>query len=209
MEFPKTLQWEETLSASPSEFWLEQIAQHTPKQVKSVLASHQPPDIARLESLGWFETEAAGVYAWILPPKYKPVYFDKQFHLLLGSTSQYGVGLSGTKDQLLSRWSSVEVKGEKLATCKPLVVYILQFPRHQFLDQRLRAFADSPEPYRRNGPGQSHQGPHPQGFFMRVIFEWHFQQGDQFPVFPEAERGNEEYLWLKHRRAFCARFDVH
>ncbi|KAL2012465.1 hypothetical protein VTN00DRAFT_5183 [Thermoascus crustaceus] len=106
MEFPKTLQWEDTISAFPSEFWLEQIAQHTPRQVKSLLASHQPPDVALLESLGWSETSAAGVYAWILPSKCKPVCFDKQFHLLLGTTSQYGVGLRGTKDQLLSKWSS-------------------------------------------------------------------------------------------------------
>lgn len=108
MILPKTRQWEDTLSTVSSEFWLDQIAQHTPKPVKSLLASHQPPDIARLESLNWSETEAAGVYAWILPPETTPAYLDKHFCLFVGSTSEYGVGLSGTRRRLLSKQSSTQ-----------------------------------------------------------------------------------------------------
>jgi hypothetical protein len=40
-------EWGKVLSISQSEWWLSMIEEHTPKHVKSILASHQPPNIAR------------------------------------------------------------------------------------------------------------------------------------------------------------------
>jgi hypothetical protein len=106
MAFPKTLKWDETLSKFPSEFWLSQIVGHTPRRLKSLLVSHQPPDIAQLGSLDWSETASAGVYGWILTPKWKSDYFDKECYLYVGSASQYDYGLSGTRYKHLSTWPS-------------------------------------------------------------------------------------------------------
>lgn len=43
--------------------------EYTPRHVKSILASHQPPNIAQLESVEWSNTTIAGVYRWVLKPK--------------------------------------------------------------------------------------------------------------------------------------------
>ena len=74
MTFPKTRKWDMTLSSSPPEVWLSRIKEHTPKPFRSILASLQAPTIARLESLEWSDTRAAGVYGLVWKPKRKSVY---------------------------------------------------------------------------------------------------------------------------------------
>jgi hypothetical protein len=86
MTFPKTQEWDKMLSNSPLEFWLALIAEHTPKRFKSVLASHHPPTVAQLESLEWSDTDAAGVYGWVLKPKRKPFCLENECYLYVGST---------------------------------------------------------------------------------------------------------------------------
>jgi hypothetical protein len=82
-------EWGKVLSKSQSESWLSMIEEHTPKHVKSILASHQPPNIAQLESVEWSTTTAAGVYGWVLKPKGLPGPFDNECYLWVGSASKY------------------------------------------------------------------------------------------------------------------------
>ena len=93
MTFPKTRDWEKALSKAPSEHWLSLIIEHTPKRVRSMLSSHQPPNIPLLKSLDWPDTVATGVYGRILKPKGRPQAMDDECYLYIGSASKYGAGL--------------------------------------------------------------------------------------------------------------------
>jgi len=95
-----------TLSSSPPEVWLSRIKEHTPKPFRSILASHQAPTIARLESLEWSDTTAAGVYGLVWKPKRKSVYLDSECYLYTGSASIYDRGLTDGRRNLLSTWPS-------------------------------------------------------------------------------------------------------
>ncbi|KAK0118601.1 hypothetical protein ONS96_011692 [Cadophora gregata f. sp. sojae] len=104
MTLRTTQEWAEVLSESQSESWLSMIEEYTPKHVKSILASHQPPNIAKLESIEWSPTNAAGVYGWVLKPTGSIHPFDDECYLWVGSASMYGGGLESRKENLLS-WS--------------------------------------------------------------------------------------------------------
>jgi hypothetical protein len=106
MAFPKTRKWDMILSNSPPEAWLSRIKEHTPQPFRSILASNQPPTIARLESLEWFDTTAAGVYGLVWKPKRKSVYLDSECYLYTSSASNYGRGLTDGRRNLLSTWPS-------------------------------------------------------------------------------------------------------
>lgn len=93
MTLPMTEEWEEALSNSQPGSWLSMTEEHTPSKVRSILALHQPPNIARLESTEWSQTTAAGVYGWILKPMVSQCSFDNECYLWIGSASKYGGGL--------------------------------------------------------------------------------------------------------------------
>lgn len=61
--------WKEVLDQKPTESWLSTISENTTKQVKQLLASHEPLSLAELIALPWLETSKAGVYGWILKAK--------------------------------------------------------------------------------------------------------------------------------------------
>lgn len=106
MTFPKTKEWDEMLAKTPSDSWLSLIMKHTPECFKSILVSHQPPSVERLESLEWTDTTNAGVFGCFLVPKGKPYSSHKESYLYVGSASGYGFGLSGRKFSILSKWPS-------------------------------------------------------------------------------------------------------
>jgi hypothetical protein len=60
MTFPKSSEFEDIISSLPSELWLSRIAEHIPTNVKLMLASPQPPTLARLKSLGSSRRAKAG-----------------------------------------------------------------------------------------------------------------------------------------------------
>jgi len=93
--------WKEVLDQKSIESWLSNISENTPKQVKQLLASHEPLSLAELIALPWLETSKAGVYGWILKPR-SQTYLDKEAYLYIGSASKYGSGLEWRKHQHLS-----------------------------------------------------------------------------------------------------------
>jgi hypothetical protein len=74
MTLQMSQEWGKVLSKSQSKSWFSMIEEHTPKHVKS----HQPPNIAQLESVECSTTTAAGVYGWVLKPKGLPGPFDNE-----------------------------------------------------------------------------------------------------------------------------------
>jgi hypothetical protein len=123
MTWPKSPEWEERLSSLPRELWLSRIAEYTPPQVKSLLASHQPPSIAQLQSLGWANTADAGVYLCFLRPKGGSGSVKEMGYVYAGSGTGAGSGLSGRrrcilssstgKDSLKSKISKLDLDLEK------------------------------------------------------------------------------------------------
>ena len=101
MMFSKSRKWCEALSSLPPGSWLSLIAEHTPENFKSMLASDQPPSIAQLKSLEWSDTPAAGVFGWILKQN-KPVSSENQHYLYVGSTTEHNGGLRYHRLKLLS-----------------------------------------------------------------------------------------------------------
>jgi len=114
MTLPMSQEWGKVLQKSQSESWLSMIEEHTPKHVKSILASHQPPNIAQLESVEWSPTAAAGVYGWVLKPKGLVGHFDDECCLWVGSASMYGGGLMSRKESLLSSSRSTQNEAPNL-----------------------------------------------------------------------------------------------
>jgi hypothetical protein len=91
--------WKKVLSPKQVETWLPIIAKGIPTQVKQLLASHEPPTVAKLEVLPWIETQNAGVYGWLLKPRTK-LYLNKHCHLYVGSGSKRGI--EGRREDHLS-----------------------------------------------------------------------------------------------------------
>jgi hypothetical protein len=102
MSCDMTKAWKDAVSSESTESWLSDIAKGIPVQVKEVLANHDPPNIATLETLPWTGTTDAGVYGWLLKPKPK-LYFNSECQLYVGSTGRYRYGLEGRKRQHLSK----------------------------------------------------------------------------------------------------------
>jgi hypothetical protein len=121
MSCDMTKAWKDAVSSESTESWLSDIAKGIPVQVKEVLANHDPPHIATLETLPWTGTTDAGVYGWLLKPKPK-LYFNSECQLYVGSIGRYRYGLEGRKRQHLSKnprehnrrlWYLIREKGLK------------------------------------------------------------------------------------------------
>lgn len=91
MTFPKTPEWENIISRLLSEERISCKAEHILTDVKSMLASRQPHTVARLKSLGWPDTTAAGVYAYIGKLNRKSA--RKIGNVYIGSASEHRGGL--------------------------------------------------------------------------------------------------------------------
>jgi hypothetical protein len=136
MAFPKkTRKWDMTLSNPSPEVWLSRIKEHTPQPFRSILASDQAPTIARLESLEWFDTTAAGVYGMVWKPMRKSVYLDSECYLYTGSASNYYRGLTHGRCNLLSTWPSTrndapkpEAVRKSMLVCYSTAIYSRSFP---------------------------------------------------------------------------------
>lgn len=116
MTFSKTRKWGKTLSNSASELWFPLLMEHTQKRFRSMLASHQPPNLARLESLEWSDTTAAGVHGCTSKLKGKSFYSENEYCLYVGSASDYGRSLSGRRSSILSTWPSTRNDAFKFMT---------------------------------------------------------------------------------------------
>ena len=103
MRTPKTKRWDEVLMNHPPSLWQSMILEALPRDVVSILTSVQPPHLARIESLPWSETSAAGVFAWILKPAKASYHFDDECYVYIGSTARHGKGLGGRRAELQSR----------------------------------------------------------------------------------------------------------
>lgn len=103
MKTRMTQRWEEVLMTHDPSHWQCMIAESIPRGLLSILASIQPPHLARLESLSWSETSSAEVFAWILKPQKVSSHFDNERYVYIGSATHYGTGLEGRKANLLSR----------------------------------------------------------------------------------------------------------
>lgn len=101
MTFPMTADWKDIISSLPSDVWLSRIAEHIPTNVKLILASPQPPALARLKSLGWSDTTDGGVFARRFKPNGKQVSIKKTDSLYIGSASKYPGGLSVRRRRML------------------------------------------------------------------------------------------------------------
>jgi hypothetical protein len=84
MTVQMTADWQDKILSVPSDVWLFLIAEHIPTNVKLILASPQPPTLARLSSLAWSDTTDGGVFAWRFKPNGKQV--SVQTWLQLGSS---------------------------------------------------------------------------------------------------------------------------
>ena len=103
MKTNMTEMWDEVLMAHDPTHWQSTIAETLPRAVVSILASIQPPHLARLESLTWSVTSSAGVFAWILKPEKGSFHFDNECYVYIGSATHCGTGLADRKAKLQSR----------------------------------------------------------------------------------------------------------
>ena len=103
VESKMTSKWNKVLMTQESTQWQTMIAETFPQRLVSILASIQPPHLARLESLPWSDTSSAGVFAWILKPKKGSFHFDNECYVYIGSATRYGMGLRDRKAGLQSR----------------------------------------------------------------------------------------------------------
>jgi hypothetical protein len=101
MTIQMTADWEDKILSVPSGVWLFLIAEHIPTNVKLILASPQPPTLARLSSLAWSDTTDGGVFAWRFKPNGKQVSVQTTGYLCIGSAHRYRCGLSGRRRRLL------------------------------------------------------------------------------------------------------------
>jgi hypothetical protein len=101
MTFPMCLEWKDRFASFPSEVWQARIAEHTPNHVKSMLASPQAPKLTQLESLGWSDTTAAGVYGCYFSSNKRSVRAKKARYLYIGSATAYPGGLSARRRKIL------------------------------------------------------------------------------------------------------------
>lgn len=104
MTFPMTADWNDIISGLASEKWLSLVAEGIPTNVKSMLASSQPPTLARLKLLAWADTTDAGVFAWLSAPNEKSV-MKKTGSVYIGSASKYPGGLRLRRRRMLLRSS--------------------------------------------------------------------------------------------------------
>ena len=103
MKTQLTKKWDEVLRTDDPSHWQSMILEKISGEVVPILASIQPPHLARFESLSWSDTTSAGVYAWILKPKKGSFHFDNECFVYVGSATQYNKGLRDRKDQLSVR----------------------------------------------------------------------------------------------------------
>ena len=103
MQTRMTSKWNEVLKTEEPSHWQSMILEQISGELLPILASIQPPHLARFESLSWSDTTSAGVYAWILKPKKGSFHFDNECFVYVGSATKYNKGLRDQKDELSVR----------------------------------------------------------------------------------------------------------